>query len=941
MTMHNLVRFMPMPNVDGTENFVSEASKSTKTGRKDSAKVSKRNVLRQSKKRNSYGTNKRARKTKKRPPDRFNNAVYFKKSNNSSNSNIRIIWTEDGQFKIVEGDDNDNESKGKSAGRPRTQSYARNLNGASRKNKKSTDKDVGLARRTKMKSASKNTVNRSTSVRTDNDKEIDERQILPLRNAGEENPIMSTEDLQESEKTFDVDLKSSNMIQNNIIAISTDHIKSEVIDVTDRRLSSMIYSAISKNNMNFLKESKKKWDSVQRDRMEKNQSVLAIGRKKDCKQILQSKYAKKFWETREQTLCSLPPGRHVRQTDRHCATQSRNNTFRNYSAEPQRSTQVDRKLQSHSRSNSPEQIVESLPISTRTRNKRISNSIAEEKIRQSDVEPSEFIPAGRAAYPLHTKGHDNFETSGEVNDSHDTITKDSGIMETLIHELPKSSNNKEKNQEWDWQTDEETVVMKSANWEDANELHTENEEETIELASDGWNGSGVNIEWDFPINHEDVMMNDNSTLLENINEERNSSQSLTSQENLQIEPQAFTQNFAQQLTYTEDLQVDLKENSKNGLEVEQYVDHQNSAQLNSEHSALPMVLDVLDETPVGSTSRNTSDMSDIIPNSPLTSLLERFVESSTTLDSFSDDIDDCMLYSVTDLNAYSRPTTPSTEVDITFEDCLAYSQQSIMIDELNYSQIIPPINKNDVSFQDYCSGLYSITTTPRQEMDNPLDGLEYNPNLASLYPLCTIEDAIGIQVDDVDNNANYRRLEGPLSSMREEVPFGDKKSLLCSEASKYFSDENANISTDRREKITHMNPFSKPRLVLGPTGLDITLQESPVKNHLLPSKREEPSYSTSDDNLETIKTEQQVKKPRHRRSKWSNLELETLEKGMEEYGTSWAKILDVYGKPHGHLRNRTSVQLKDKARNEKLRRTRENISPGIFDIATDYCLKDT
>lgn len=54
---------------------------------------------------------------------------------------------------------------------------------------------------------------------------------------------------------------------------------------------------------------------------------------------------------------------------------------------------------------------------------------------------------------------------------------------------------------------------------------------------------------------------------------------------------------------------------------------------------------------------------------------------------------------------------------------------------------------------------------------------------------------------------------------------------------------------------------------------------------------------------------------------WSKDEEEALTEGLKEVGPSWSKILDLYG-PGGKisedLKNRTQVQLKDKARNWKL-----------------------
>ncbi|CCH63046.1 hypothetical protein TBLA_0J00460 [Henningerozyma blattae CBS 6284] len=57
------------------------------------------------------------------------------------------------------------------------------------------------------------------------------------------------------------------------------------------------------------------------------------------------------------------------------------------------------------------------------------------------------------------------------------------------------------------------------------------------------------------------------------------------------------------------------------------------------------------------------------------------------------------------------------------------------------------------------------------------------------------------------------------------------------------------------------------------------------------------------------------------RRAWSKFEESVLREGLKEYGTSWSKILDSYG-PHGKinqvLKNRTQIQLKDKARNWKI-----------------------
>ncbi|CAG8779934.1 25889_t:CDS:1, partial [Dentiscutata erythropus] len=71
-----------------------------------------------------------------------------------------------------------------------------------------------------------------------------------------------------------------------------------------------------------------------------------------------------------------------------------------------------------------------------------------------------------------------------------------------------------------------------------------------------------------------------------------------------------------------------------------------------------------------------------------------------------------------------------------------------------------------------------------------------------------------------------------------------------------------------------------------------------------------------------------------KRNRWTDPELRCLKRGMKEYGTKWEEILKHYGKPDGPLKMRTAVNLKDKARNEKIRRIREDIELDIFELAT-------
>ncbi|CAG8530839.1 19309_t:CDS:2, partial [Gigaspora margarita] len=87
-------------------------------------------------------------------------------------------------------------------------------------------------------------------------------------------------------------------------------------------------------------------------------------------------------------------------------------------------------------------------------------------------------------------------------------------------------------------------------------------------------------------------------------------------------------------------------------------------------------------------------------------------------------------------------------------------------------------------------------------------------------------------------------------------------------------------------------------------------------------------------NVPTLKTTSSGGLGGQKRSKWTDLELNYLERGMEEFGTRWEDILKHYGRPHGALRNRTAMNLKDKARNEKARRIRDGIQLGVFKLAT-------
>jgi hypothetical protein len=60
--------------------------------------------------------------------------------------------------------------------------------------------------------------------------------------------------------------------------------------------------------------------------------------------------------------------------------------------------------------------------------------------------------------------------------------------------------------------------------------------------------------------------------------------------------------------------------------------------------------------------------------------------------------------------------------------------------------------------------------------------------------------------------------------------------------------------------------------------------------------------------------------------------LHALEEGMRQYGKSWINIKRNYGNKGQVLERRTQTQLKDKARSEFVRRSRDGIELGSFEI---------
>lgn len=76
------------------------------------------------------------------------------------------------------------------------------------------------------------------------------------------------------------------------------------------------------------------------------------------------------------------------------------------------------------------------------------------------------------------------------------------------------------------------------------------------------------------------------------------------------------------------------------------------------------------------------------------------------------------------------------------------------------------------------------------------------------------------------------------------------------------------------------------------------------------------------------KTIRESHKFSHRRL-WSSQELKALVEGMYVYGNRWASIKKD-GKFRDVLKDRSVVDLKDKARNERKKLERRNEGPGIF-----------
>ena len=60
--------------------------------------------------------------------------------------------------------------------------------------------------------------------------------------------------------------------------------------------------------------------------------------------------------------------------------------------------------------------------------------------------------------------------------------------------------------------------------------------------------------------------------------------------------------------------------------------------------------------------------------------------------------------------------------------------------------------------------------------------------------------------------------------------------------------------------------------------------------------------------------------------------MHALEEGIRQYGKSWTNIKKKYGSEGQALERRTQTQLKDKARSEFVRRLRDGVELGDFEI---------
>jgi hypothetical protein len=150
-------------------------------------------------------------------------------------------------------------------------------------------------------------------------------------------------------------------------------------------------------------------------------------------------------------------------------------------------------------------------------------------------------------------------------------------------------------------------------------------------------------------------------------------------------------------------------------------------------------------------------------------------------------------------------------------------------------------------------------------------------------------------------------------------------------------DENADEedTADRTMPLEHGQPIpgftpggdERVRANLSDDGMDIPVarhesRHRAQENHPVQNVRE----NVDGDHEEDVLPLRRPKNP------WTDYEVQLLEDGIRDFGSGqWAKILARHGRGDGgFLAGRTSVDLKDKARNEKRRRQRNGEALGGF-----------
>lgn len=130
------------------------------------------------------------------------------------------------------------------------------------------------------------------------------------------------------------------------------------------------------------------------------------------------------------------------------------------------------------------------------------------------------------------------------------------------------------------------------------------------------------------------------------------------------------------------------------------------------------------------------------------------------------------------------------------------------------------------------------------------------------------------------------------------------------------------------------------------TPSNVTSQDFPAPLKKLSSPAEPLVIPASDFGLERQVSSRQLQDtiqrrlPYHRKRQrrvWTLPEIQALKEGLVKFGCHWSAIVQEYG-PQGdkRLSRWSTVDLKDKARNERNRRDRQGIDLGIWRLATFY-----